>query len=79
MAARLGNVLYWLGCIVAVGWFALAMVPVVTTIAGMEPLAANTPAALWVGVGLHGPPLRVCPKPSSRLFCCFMKEALKRS
>jgi hypothetical protein len=24
MAARLGNVLYWLGCIVAVGWVAVS-------------------------------------------------------
>jgi hypothetical protein len=25
MAARLGNVLYWLGCIVAVGWVAACL------------------------------------------------------
>jgi len=48
MAARLGNVLYWLGCIVAVCWLAFAtMVFVTVMVGGMhpEPLAAS--AALF--------------------------------
>jgi hypothetical protein len=53
MAARLGNVLYWLGCIVAVCWFAFTMVFFVTMmVAGAHPEPLAVSAAVSAGLAV---------------------------